>query len=118
VFKFIKGILFDTKELDHSPRPNGLPGGYPVRLSSNGVEIFLHDDLSLDDAIKINTESQIFKGVESIEDDGSVVLTDKSAGIFKELLDFDCKVCTMKNVESKSNELAEKFDKWSKQLAN
>jgi hypothetical protein len=112
VCKIIMGILFDTKELGHAPGPDGLPGGYPIKLSADGVEVFLPENLTLEEAIRINNEAQIFEGVESIEDDGTVVITDKAAGIFKKLLDFDCKVYTTKNCEAKARELDEKFKKW------
>lgn len=113
VCKIILGILFDTKELGHAPGPNGLPGGYPIRLSRQGVEVFLPGDLSLDEAIDINNRAQVFEGVESIEKDGTVVLTDKSASIFKKLLDFDCKVYTVKDSDAKAKELDEKFKRWA-----
>lgn len=116
VCRIVMGILFDTHELGHAPGPNGLPGGYPVKLSSDGVEVFLPEGLTLDEAVKINNEAQVFEGVESIEGDGTVILTDKSAGIFKELLDFDCKVYTVGESEVKAKELDEKFKKWAAQL--
>lgn len=113
VCRIILGILFDTKELGHAPGPNGLPGGYPVKLSAGGVEVFLPEGLALDEAIRINNEGQIFEGVESVEENGTVVLTDKSASIFRKLLDFDCKVYTIKDCEAKAKELDEKFKKWA-----
>ncbi len=113
VCKIIMGILYDTKELGHAPGPNGLPGGYPIRMSGHGVEVFLPADLTLDKAIEINNRAQVFEGVESIERDGTVILTDKSAAVFKKLLDFDCKVYTVKESESKAQELDEKFKKWA-----
>jgi hypothetical protein len=111
--RIIMGILFDTKQLGHAPGPNGLPGGYPIKLNANGVEVFCPENLTLEEAIKINNEAQIFDGVESIEEDGTVVVTDKSAEIFRKLLDFDCKVYTVKNCEVKARELNEKFKKWA-----
>jgi hypothetical protein len=116
VCKIIMGILFDTKELGHAPGPNGLPGGYPIKLSADGVEVFLPEGLSIEEAIRINNEAQVFEGVESIEDDGTVVLTDKSAAIFKKVLDFDCKVYTVQDCEAKTKELDEKFKKWAAQF--
>ncbi|MCX5908417.1 MAG: hypothetical protein NTY64_14840, partial [Deltaproteobacteria bacterium] len=47
VCKIMMGILFDTKELGHAPGPNGLPGGYPIRLTRQGVEVFLPGGLSI-----------------------------------------------------------------------
>lgn len=113
VCKIVLGMLYDTKELGHAPGPNGLPGGYPIRMSTQGVEVFLPADLTLKEAIKINDQAQVYEGVESIEKDGTAVLTDKSAAIFKKLLDFDCKVYTVKDSEGKAKELDEKFKKWA-----
>jgi hypothetical protein len=113
VCKIILGILFDTKELGHAPGPNGLPGGYPIRLTGQGVNVFVPEGLSLEEAIDINNRAQVFEGVESIEKDGTVVLTDKSASIFKKLLDFDCKVYTVKDSDAKAKELDEKFKRWA-----
>lgn len=111
--KIIMGILFDTKELGHAPGPNGLSGGYPIKLSAEGVKVFLPEDLTLEDAIRINNEGQSFDGVESIQNDGTVVITEKSASIFKKLLDFDCSTYKVNEVESKAKELSEKFNKWA-----
>ena len=114
--KMILGILFDTKELCHAPGPNGLPGGYPVKVSANGVEISLPEDITIEEAMRINKEGQIFDGVESIEDNGSVVVTDKVTGILKKLLNFDCKVYTIQDCEARAKELHEKFGKWRSQF--
>ena len=116
VCKILMGIYFDTHEIGHAPGPNGLPGGYPVRLSAEGAEVFLPEGLTLEDAVRINNEAQIFEGVESIKEDGTVVLTDKSADIFKELLDFDCKVYAIDETEAKAQELDQKFKKWAAQF--
>jgi hypothetical protein len=113
VCRIMLGILFDTHELGHAPGPNGLPGGYPIKLSAKGVEVFLPEDLTLEEAIKINNEAQAFDGVESIEEDGTVMITDQSAAIFKKLLDFDCKSHTVQGCEAKARELDEKFKRWA-----
>jgi hypothetical protein len=114
--KIIMGILFDTKELCHAPGPDGLPGGYPVKLSANGVDISLPDDITIEEAMRINKEGQTLDGVESIEDNGSVVVTDKVTSILKRLLDFDCKVYSIQDCETKAEELREKFGKWRSQF--
>ncbi len=113
VCRIILGILFDTHDLGHAPGPNGLPGGYPVKLNADGVQVFMPQGITLEEAIRINNEGQIFDGVESITEEGSVILTDRSAGIIKKLLDFDCKVYTIKDSEAKAKELDEKFKKWA-----
>jgi hypothetical protein len=114
--KIILGILFDTKELCHAPGPNGLPGGYPVKVSANRVEIFLPEDLTLDEAIRINKEGVTFDGIESIEEDGTVVLTDKVASQVKKLLNFDCKTYKVQDCEAQAEQLREIFKKWASQF--
>jgi hypothetical protein len=111
--KIILGMLYDTNELGHAPGPNGLPGGYPVKLSAKGVEVFVPEGLTLAEAIRINNESQVFDGVESIGEDGTVILTDQSASIFKKLLDYDCKIYKAADCEAKAKELNEKFKRWT-----
>jgi hypothetical protein len=113
VTKIITGILFDTNELGHAPGPNGLPGGYPIRLSARGVDLFLPEGLTREEAVEINNKAQVYDGVETIEGNGTVVLTDKAAGIFKQLLDFDCKIYSVRDTEVKARELDDKFNKWA-----
>lgn len=113
VCKIILGIAFDTGEIGHAPGPNGLPGGYPVRLSANGAEVFLPEGLSLEEAVRINNEGQVFDGVESIEADGTVVLTEPSSSIFGKLLDYDCRRYSIGECEEKAIELKAKFQKWA-----
>jgi len=87
----IRAILQDTKEIAHAPGPNGLPGGYPVRLGRDLVEVVLPDDLPLEKAIEINTAGNRFDGIERIEDDGTVVITHKSWEVMRDVLGYDVK---------------------------
>ena len=88
--KNLMALLYDTGVLTHSPGPNGLPGGYPVRLSAKGAEVVLPEEITLEEAIRINEEAQRYDGVEKIEEDGTVVFTDYAVRIMKEMLGFDC----------------------------
>ena len=87
----VLGILKNTGELAHSPGPNGLIGGYPIRLTRDGVQVVLPPGLSMETAIKINEEGQVYDGIEKIEADGTLVLTDKSVAVMREVLGFDRK---------------------------
>lgn len=80
----IVGMLRNSEEIIHSPGPNGLIGGYPVRLGGNGVDVVMPTGLSLDDAVTINEGSLRHDGIDKILDDGTVVLTDKVRTIMKE----------------------------------
>jgi len=116
VCRIIMGILFNTNELGHAPGPNGLPGGYPIKMNARGVRVFLPENLTLEQAIKINNDAQVYEGVQSIENDGTVILTDKAASIFKNLLDYECKHYKVENCEAKAKELDAKFKKWAAQF--
>jgi len=67
--RVIMAILNDTNELTHAPGPNGLIGGYPVRLSSKGADIILPRELTLEQAVKINEDAEKFDGIEKIKDE-------------------------------------------------
>ena len=88
--KNLMALLHDMGILTHSPGPNGLPGGYPVRLSAQGAEVVLPEELTLEEAIRINSEAQRYDGVERIEEDGTVVFADYTVQIMREMLGFDC----------------------------
>jgi len=103
--KNILAILNDTGKLTHAPGPNGLPGGYPVRLSAKGAEVVLPEELSLEEAIKINEEAQKFDGIQEIKDDGTVVFTEKSVGIMRKMLNYDCEELRLDESEERAVEL-------------
>jgi len=103
--KNILAILNDTGELTHAPGPNGLPGGYPVRLSAKGAEVVLPEELSLEEAVKINEEAQKFDGIQEIKNDGTVVFTEKSVKIMRKMLNYDCEELRLKESEERATEL-------------
>jgi len=104
--KNILAILSDTGELTHAPGPAGLPGGYPIRLSADGPEVVLPEELSLSDAVKINEKAQKFDGIERIRDDGTVVITEKSVNTMREMLGYDCPEFGIEESERRGRELA------------
>lgn len=111
---FVRNVLaiyFDTGELCHAPGPAGLPGGYPVRLSAEGAEVVLPEEITLEEAIKINEECARFDGIEEIKNDGTVVFTEKSANIMREVLGYDCKKLKIRESEGRAKELGSLFKK-------
>ena len=104
-------LIFDMGIVTHSPGPNGLPGGYPVRLSAKGAEVVLPEELSLEEAIRINEKAQWFDGVAKIEDDGTVVFSDYVPPIMKEVLGFDCKQFRPSEVDARAWEMVTLYRK-------
>lgn len=102
--KNIMAILRDTNEYTHAPAPNGLPGGYPVRLSARGAEVVLPQELTLKQAIAINEGGLPFDGIARIEDDGSVTYTESTYEAMR-ALGYDCRQLTFDALEARSAEL-------------
>lgn len=111
--KNILHILNDTNELTYAPGPEGLPDGYPTRLSREGARIALPAELPRQEAIRINEESQKFDGIEKIRDDGTVVFTQKAVEIMHELLGYDCSQLKPEESETKAKELMAAYDRFT-----
>ncbi len=74
----LKALLSPERLGTHSPGPNGLPGGYPVRLSRAGCELDLPPELTLDQAVALNLEAQTYDGVRAIDADARVHFVDRA----------------------------------------
>jgi hypothetical protein len=82
----VRALTGDAPRRLHAPAPGGLPGGYPVVVSEDGVEVDLGDDLTLDAAIDLNQRAARFDGIEEVGADGTVVFTDEASGAAREVL--------------------------------
>lgn len=107
--KNILSIYFDTNEILHAPSPQGLEGGYPVRLSRKGAEVVLPRGITLEKAREINLIAQKYDGIEEIRDNGDIVVTDESYETFKRLLGVDCRTITIQDSFEQAMELKGKF---------
>jgi hypothetical protein len=61
-----------------TPAPQGLPGGYPVRIAEGKVELDLPPDTELDEIIAFHHRMGRGDGIERIAEDGTVHFTEKS----------------------------------------
>jgi hypothetical protein len=103
----------DTGDFTHAPAPNGLPGGYPVRVDRNGGKVILPKGLSIEKAIEINEEGQRFDGIDKIEADGTVHYTEKCSAIMQKMIGYDCRVMKLEESETRSRELDRKFKEFA-----
>ena len=67
------------------PGIDGNPGGYPVRIEGTQVTYDLPPDLTLPDAIAINTRHVRDEGIERVEEDGTVIYTDKARAVMADI---------------------------------
>lgn len=112
--KNIYHLLFDTGELSFVPAPNGEIGGYPVRMSANGVKIVLPEGITMEEARRVNADAQKRDGVERIEADGTVVFTDAAYSVMKEIVGYDCKTLKLEETEERHKELISRFEELKK----
>ncbi len=105
--------LQNRRTLTHSPGPCGLPGGYPVRIGSELVQVALPPGVTLEEAVKVNNECQKHDGIEEIREDGTIVITDESYQIMKDLIGYDCKSLKVEDAANWARELKEKFSRWA-----
>jgi hypothetical protein len=104
-----QSMVNNIETITHVPGPNGLPGGYPVSVNENGVEVLLPSGLSLEAAIHINKEGLRFDGIEHIEKDGTVFFTERNMAPLKELLGYECRRMPLDEVEQWAQELRAKY---------
>jgi hypothetical protein len=102
----IRALLRDEPTATHAPAPNGLPGGYPVRVSRRGVELDLPSQLTRDGAIELNERAAAFDGIERIESDGAVVFTADVADRTERLLGLRLERVHPDDVDEVADELA------------
>jgi hypothetical protein len=104
------GALLSEHETDlHAPAPAGLPGGYPVVASKEGVRPASIVGLSLEEAIDINERSHRFDGIERIEEDGSVAFDAGAAEVMRDTLGYDCRRLGPDEAEDRAQELVARF---------
>ena len=106
--------LFDalttsTPTIVHAPGPIRLPGGYPVRVGNQGLEVVLPSGLSFEEAVSINQEGQRFYGIERVEDDGTVYFVEKNMTILQDVLGYECRQMRLSEVEEWAKELQAKY---------
>ncbi len=106
----VLGIYYDTRKTHECiPGVEGLPGGYPARVSSEGVEVVLPPGLSREEAIEINKEGGRIDGIEDIKDDGTVVFCDQNVEYMREIFGYNCKELKLDESEERAKELGERL---------
>jgi hypothetical protein len=112
--RLLRALAEKTETYLHAPAPNGLPGGYPVLISREGVRPAPIAGFSLDEAVAINTRSHRFDGIERIEKDGTAVFVEEHAEILKEELGYECPRLAVSEAEERAGELIARFKDYAR----
>jgi hypothetical protein len=70
----------------HVPAPNGLLGGYPVKINRRGAEVDLPAAWDLEHALGINATALAYDGIATLDKDGTVTYTPRGIAAFETLL--------------------------------
>ncbi|MEO3973461.1 hypothetical protein [Streptomyces sp. CAU 1734] len=107
--RVLRGMATDSGVLAHAPAPDGLPGGYPVRVSRDGGTLDLPEGLDRDEAIRLNEECQRADGIDHIDDDGTVHFTEPEMAVMKRLLGYECRRMRLDDAGAWADELGRKY---------
>ncbi|MGP8311780.1 saccharopine dehydrogenase NADP-binding domain-containing protein [Enterocloster aldenensis] len=106
-------LLSPVGRFTHAPGPKGLPGGYPVIISSKGVELALPEGITEEEAVRINCEAQrIGEGIESINPDGTCVWTDYAHDVLKDTIGFDLRSFNVRDSYEVALDMKEKYNRY------
>ena len=77
--QIVEALLSDDSVRTHAPAPAGRPGGYPLLIGAGRVALDLPASLGEEEAVAINARAARWDGLERVEPDGTLVLTDAVA---------------------------------------
>ncbi len=107
--RLVSALLTEGTHRVHAPGPRGYPGGYPIVFQNGSLQISLPPDITLDEAISINTVSHPFDGINRIEPDGTVVFKPESAEVLRSLFGYSCSRLPPAEVADRATELIARF---------
>jgi hypothetical protein len=111
----VRGLLSSEEVFLHTPGPQGLPGGYPVTVSKEGIALRLPQDLPLESAVEINRASHPFDGIQDIEPDGTIVFCQESVEVMRKVLGYECERLSPWETEERAQELIDRFRDYASQ---
>lgn len=109
-------FLNDIGELSHAPGVGDMPGGVPVRITSKGAEMILPEDLTLEEARRINEEGMKMDGIERVENDGTVIFTEQAIRLLREILHLNWERMKLSEAGEMARELISAYKKLENDL--
>ncbi|WP_110951857.1 hypothetical protein [Pseudomonas bohemica] len=102
--------LFAETEVDvHAPGPDGLPGGYPVKVGMGRVLLGLPYGVRRDVAIQLNEAGQRQDGIQAIQADGTVRFGREQMNVMEKLLGFFMPEMKVQDAAGFAHELGRKY---------
>jgi hypothetical protein len=107
--RLMRAVLAPEETFLHAPGPHGLPGGYPVLAGRREVRPAPVPGLTAEEAVAINERSHRYDGIERVEKDGTVVFTERAAGVLREVLGYEAGPLRPRDSADRARELLARF---------
>jgi hypothetical protein len=102
--------LFSENEVRvHAPGPQGLPGGYPIKVGMGKVLLDLPYGVTREEAIKVNEAGQRLDGISMIRADGAVVFGQSHMDVMQRELGFSMAEMRVSDAAAWAEELGCKY---------
>ena len=112
----VRAIATDSGLFHHAPGPNGLVGGYPLRIGAERIELALPEGLGAAQAESINHAGQRFEGIERIDPSGAVHFTESRMEVLTRTLGYRCQSMELADVGDWADELQTKYRAYVERL--
>lgn len=116
VAAIVRAIASDSGTFLHAPGPNGLVGGYPVRVGADSIDLMLPTDLPLDMAIRVNQGGQLLEGIEDIDAYGTIHYAEREMAVMKQYLGYECREMKLDDVDGWAEELRLKYQAFVRKI--
>lgn len=103
--KSILAVLNNSGTYIHSAGPLGMPGGWPARLWADRLELVSVPGLDVDAAMEMALAGQRKGGIQTIEEDGTIVATETCRAMMLDMFEVDIARITPSEVEPIARQL-------------
>ncbi len=100
-----RAVLKQAGEIRHAAGAHGNPGGTPVHIVDDRIEIIVPDGISAQEISRINTTGMQITGVEKVDAEGTVTFTDTEKYWIKDGLGLNWDTASLADSAAMSDEL-------------
>ncbi len=101
----------------HAPGPQGLVGGYPVRIGNGSVSLDCGTASNEKEAKRVNLEGSAVEGIKEIKPDGTIIFTDREMSVLQYHFGYYCKSMHVNDVHSVATELRAKYNEFKRRYS-
>ena len=109
VWSVLRAYVDQHGQTVHAPGPQGLEGGYAIKVRGAKVELVSPLTSSLAQVQAINRAGAVLDGIECIEDDGTVVFTPGPMDVIQKVTGYSCQRMALRDAQACSDDWLARF---------